>query len=184
MVDKESLLRVGCALVALAFVVVACSGGEEEVAPSDIAVSSSAFSEGSSIPMRHTCDGEDVSPPLSWSGAPSGTRSLALISDDPDAGSFVHWILYGIPADVAGLPESMTTGGVALIGAKSGTNDFGKTGYGGPCPPSGSHRYVFKVYALDAELNLESGVTKNELLEAMSGHILSDGQLTGTYQRQ
>ena len=150
-----------------------------------IVVTSSAFTEGSSIPAKYTCDGEDVSPPIAWSGVPKGARSLALISDDPDAGgTWVHWVLYGVPVDVTELSEAMPTTDVTPIGARNGTNDFKRLGYGGPCPPSGTHRYFFKLYALDTGLDLASGATKNDLLEAMEGHILARGQLMGTYRRQ
>jgi Raf kinase inhibitor-like YbhB/YbcL family protein len=146
-----------------------------------IAVSSSAFEEGKSIPSKHTCDGADVSPPLTLAGLPAETRALALIMDDPDApgGDYVHWVLYGMPAGTTALVE-----GAPPAGARQGRNDFGKTNYGGPCPPPGKpHRYYFKVYALDAELTLADGASKKDLLNAMKGHILAEGQLMGTYQR-
>lgn len=152
-----------------------------------IEVTSSAFTEGSAIPVRHTCDGEDVSPPLSWSGVPQETRGLALISDDPDApgGTWVHWVYYAIPADANGLPEGIADTESLPDGAMQGRNDFKRTGYGGPCPPKGSpHRYLFKLYGLDAQLDFAPGATKSELLGAMDGHILAQGQLMGTYQRR
>lgn len=151
--------------------------GEEEMA---IQVTSTAFSEAGTIPKKHTCDGQDVSPQLSWSGVPEGTKSLALIMDDPDApiGTFVHWVLYDIPADVKELPE-----GVQGVGVQ-GVNDFRRSGYNGPCPPRGpAHRYYFKIYALDTTLGLKAGARKADVEKAMQGHILAWGQLMGKYGR-
>ena len=146
---------------------------------------STAFSEGEMIPTRYTCDGPDVSPDLSWSAVPETAKSLALICDDPDApmGTWVHWVLFNIPSSASGLPAEMPSDAALENGARNGTNDFGRLGYGGPCPPGGTHRYYFKLYALDIELNLDSGVTKDQLLEAMQGHILAEGQLMGKYKR-
>ncbi len=148
-------------------------------------VSSSAFEEGDMIPIKYTCDGEDVSPPLAWEGVPEGTRSIALICDDPDApvGTWVHWVLYNLPPDSKGLPEAVPPAEVLENGARHGKNDWQRLGYGGPCPPGGTHRYYFKVYALDTVLELESGTTKAQLLEAMEGHVLAEGQLMGRYKR-
>jgi hypothetical protein len=145
-----------------------------------IQISSSAFAEGETIPQKYTCDGEDVSPPLSWSGIPEGTRSLLLIADDPDAprGTWVHWVLIDLPPDLQGLPEGSQGAGI------DGKNNFGRQGYGGPCPPRGSnHRYYFKLYALDKALALKAGATKSEAEKAMQGHILAWGQLMGRYGR-
>lgn len=145
-----------------------------------ITLTSSAFSEGGTIPKKHTCDGEDVSPALNWSGIPEGTKSLALIMDDPDApaGTWVHWVLYDLPPDLTGLPEG--TRGLGVEGMTS----FREPGYGGPCPPRGKpHRYFFKLYALDKILGLKAGVTKGDLEKAMQGHVLAQGQLMGTYGR-
>ena len=148
-----------------------------------IQVSSPSFEAGGFIPIKHTGEGQDVSPGLSWHGLPEETKEIALICDDPDAPRpepFVHWVVYKIPADRGGLPE----GGVQE-GALEGQNDFGRTGYGGPMPPKGHgvHHYHFKVYALDAELEAKTGLTKDQLLEAMEGHILDEGELIGTYER-
>ena len=193
MARLSSLARARLAALLLALIASACGGEdgkpaiEREVAPVSIEVTSTAFTEGSAIPVRHTCDGEDVSPPLSWSGVPQETRSLALISDDPDApgGTWVHWVYYAIPADANGLPEGIADTEALPDGAMQGRNDFKRTGYGGPCPPKGSpHRYMFKLYALDVPLDLAPGATKSELLGAMDGHILAQGQLMGTYQRR
>ena len=152
-----------------------------------IDLSSPAFSEGKPIPLKYTCDGPDISPPLSWKNLPEGTNSLALICDDPDApgGTWVHWILYGMGENVKELPEKVPTTPVLSNGARQGTNDFKRLGYGGPCPPrGGAHRYYFKLYALDSELSLNPGATKKDLLNVMDGHILSEGQLMGTYKRK
>lgn len=148
-------------------------------------ISSPAFSEGEMIPTRYTCDGPDDSPELSWSGVPEAAKSLALICDDPDApmGTWVHWVLFNIPSSAKGLTAAIPSDASLKNGARHGTNDFRRLGYGGPCPPGGTHRYFFKLYALDDELDLESGITKAELLEAMQGHILAEGQLMGTYKR-
>lgn len=145
-----------------------------------ILMTSLAFKEGETIPARYTCDAENVSPPLAWSGAPTGTQSLALIVDDPDAPAktWVHWVAYNIPAGQTSLAEGDSITGV------QGVNDFRKTGYGGPCPPKGKpHRYFFKLYALDGILNLKPGASKADLETAMSGHILAQGQLIGKYGR-
>ena len=150
-----------------------------------LVITSSAFSEGQAIPTRYTCDGPDVSPDLSWSGVPETATSLALICDDPDApmGTWVHWVLFNIPADADGLPAEIPSDAILENGARHGENDFGRLGYGGPCPPGGTHRYFFKLYALDTQLESDSGSTKAQLLAAMEGHILAEGQLMGTYSR-
>jgi Raf kinase inhibitor-like YbhB/YbcL family protein len=151
----------------------------------EIKVTSSAFKEGSMIPRQYTCDGEDISPPLAWAGVPEDTKSLALICDDPDApmGTWVHWVLFNIPAGIKELPAKIPSEKIIENGAKHGVNDFRKFGYGGPCPPGGTHRYYFKLYALDTEINLDPGITKAELLKAMEGHILAEGKLMGRYKR-
>ena len=148
-------------------------------------ITSSAFSEGEMIPARYTCDGSDVSPDLSWSGVPKTAKSLALICDDPDApmGTWVHWVLFNMPADAVGLPAEIPSDATLENGARHGKNDFRRLGYGGPCPPGGTHRYFFNLYALDTELNLDSGITKAQLVEAMQGHILAEAQLMGKYKR-
>ncbi len=151
----------------------------------DIILKSTAFGEEEMIPKKYTCDGMDVSPPLSWDSVPDGTMSLALICDDPDApmGTWVHWVLFNIPANIRELPENVPSQKILSNGAIHGTNDFRNFGYGGPCPPSGTHRYYFKLYALDTELSPEAGASKAELLKAMEGHILAEGQLMGKYGR-
>jgi Raf kinase inhibitor-like YbhB/YbcL family protein len=149
-------------------------------------LTSTAFKEGAPVPVKHTCDGADVSPALAWSGAPPGTRVFALIADDPDApaGTWVHWVLYNLPGTAAGLPENVAKT-ETLKDAVQGRNDFPRIGYGGPCPPPGKpHRYFFKLYALDAPLGLKAGATKQEVERAMQGHVLATAQLMGTYARQ
>ena len=151
----------------------------------DITITSSVFSEGGMIPKKYTCDAEDISPDLKWSGVPQGAKSLALICDDPDApvGTWVHWVLFNLPADVTTLAAGLPADATLKNGARHGKNDFRKLGYGGPCPPGGTHRYYFKLYALDTLLSLESGSTKAQLLATMKGHILAEGQLMGKYKR-
>ncbi len=151
-----------------------------------ITVTSSAFEEGKMIPGIYTCDGKDISPPLKIEGIPEETKSIALISDDPDApmGTWVHWVLYNLPPDTRDLQGNIPPDETLANGALHGISDFGRFGYGGPCPPSGTHRYFFKVYALDAMLGLSGRVTKSDLLTAMEGHILAEGQLMGRYKRQ
>ena len=150
-----------------------------------IRLTSTAFNEGEMIPAKYTCDGANVSPPLSWSGAPEKTKSLALIADDPDAPgkTWVHWVVYDLPASADSLPENVAKQETISSGGKQGTTDFKKIGYGGPCPPSGTHRYFFKIYALDDETELKPGATKDELLKAMEGHTVAQGQLMGKYKR-
>jgi hypothetical protein len=148
-------------------------------------VQSPAFAEGGRIPRSYTCDGKDVSPPLSWSGVPEGAKSLALICDDPDAPgkTWVHWVLFNLPPGTRGLPEGVPARAGVAGGGVQGTNDFRKLGYGGPCPPGGTHRYAFKLYALDLLLELAAGATKVELEEAIEGHVLGQTMLTGKYSR-
>ncbi|MCU0592519.1 MAG: YbhB/YbcL family Raf kinase inhibitor-like protein [Desulfobacterales bacterium] len=150
-----------------------------------VTLTSSAFTEGALIPKKYTCDAEDISPDLKWSGVPHEAKSVALICDDPDApvGTWVHWVLFNIPADVTALHAGIPAEAVLKNGARHGKNDFRKLGYGGPCPPGGIHRYYFKIYALDTLLTLESGSTKAQLSAAMKGHVLAEGQLMGKYQR-
>jgi Raf kinase inhibitor-like YbhB/YbcL family protein len=148
-------------------------------------IKSSAFGSGEMIASKYTCDGADFSPPLEWSGSPAGTKSFALVCDDPDApmGTWVHWVIYDIPQTATMLAEGITRGKELPGGGTQGVNDFRKIGYGGPCPPGGTHRYFFKLYALDTMLGLKPGITKDQLLKAMRGHILAEAQLMGTYRR-
>lgn len=144
---------------------------------------SSAFDEGEAIPEEHACDGSDTSPPLAWEGAPDGTESFVLIMDDPDApmGTWVHWVLYDLPAGTRSLGEDVPARTILEAGGTHGENSWGKIGYGGPCPPSGTHRYVFKLYALNGPLGLDPGADKREVERAMEGRILEEARLTGTY---
>lgn len=152
-------------------------------------VTSTAFKQAGAIPARYTCEGDDASPPLAWSGVPTGTKSLAMIVDDPDAPDpakpqrvYVHWVVYNIPPGTNSLPENASKKGLPA-GAVQGKNDFGKNGYGGPCPPIGRHRYFFKLNALDTELTGLSNATKADVLRAIEGHVLASGELMGTYQK-
>ena len=149
-------------------------------------LTSKAFDNNSTIPPKFTCDGEDISPTLSWSEPPASTKSLALICDDPDAPgkTWVHWVVYNLPPSTRSLPEAIPRGSNIPDGGLQGINDFRKLSYGGPCPPGGTHRYFFKVYALDRMLDLKSGATKAEVEAAMKGHILAEAQLIGRYRRQ
>jgi Raf kinase inhibitor-like YbhB/YbcL family protein len=151
-----------------------------------IEITSAAFEDGDAIPARYTCNGQDVSPPLSWESVPDGTRSLALIADDPDApsGTYVHWVIYNLPPDTRGLPEDVPNQQTLPDGAAQGVNGAGSVGYIGPCPPGGTHRYFFKIYALDTEIGLGGGATKEEALDAIEIHVVAEGQLIGTYRRR
>lgn len=150
-------------------------------------LTTTAFAEGQPIPRRHAFDDQDLSPTLQWSGVPPAAKSLALICDDPDApmGTWVHWVIYDLPPATAGLAEGVAKSPELANGAKQGVNDYKRIGYGGPCPPPGKpHRYFFKLYALDAKPDLKPGLMKKDLLKAMDGHVLAEGQLMGTYQRK
>jgi Raf kinase inhibitor-like YbhB/YbcL family protein len=181
---------------AVAFVVMltlAGCGGEVGTLPAvdpnrpKISLTSSAFSEGQVIPRDHTCDGKNLSPPLSWSDVPPDARSLVLLCDDPDAPlrTWSHWVVFNISPGLSGLSagiaevESLTL--QPRYSARQGRNDFGQLGYGGPCPPSGTHRYFFRIYALDTVLDLPRGVTRSSVLKAMEGHVIADGSLVGKY---
>lgn len=148
-------------------------------------LTSNAFEHGKTIPAKYSCRGEDVSPALAWGEPPAGTQSFALIMDDPDApvGTWVHWVLFNIPASARGLPEAFPANAALPDGSLSGQNSWGNTGYGGPCPPSGTHRYFFKLYALDETLAIDAGANKGELEKAMVGHILAQGELMGTFSK-
>ena len=158
----------------------------EDVALATLELTSEAFGPQEAIPERFTCDGEEISPPLSWSAPPDATRSFVLIVDDPDApmGTWVHWVLFNVPADARALPENVPAEDQLPDGSLHGNNSWRRSDYGGPCPPSGSsHRYVFKLYALDTQLDLEAGATKKQVLDAIDGHVLAYGELVGTYSR-
>lgn len=160
--------------------------GETDMA---LTITSSAFANGGNIPRAYTCEGQDIAPPLRWTGVPGKARSLVLIVDDPDAPdpkaprmTWVHWVLYNIPPDAGGLPEAVVSGGLPS-GTQEGLNDWHRTGYGGPCPPIGRHRYFFKLYALDTVLEGLKRPTKAKVEAAMKGHILEQAELIGTYQK-
>ncbi len=146
----------------------------------------SAFAAGQSIPRKYTCDGDDISPPLQWNNAPEGTQAFALIADDPDApvGTWVHWVLYNLPGETRALPEAVPPDADLPDGSRHGKSSWGRLGYGGPCPPGGTHRYFFKLYALDTVLDLAPGASKEQLLQGMEGHILAQTELMGLYSRQ
>lgn len=171
----------------IVFCIAACGSGpakgEKEMA---LNLSSKSFAAGETIPRQFTCDGEDQSPELHWTAPPAGTKTFALIADDPDApvGTWVHWVLFNLPANATSLPENVPRRDSLENGAVQGQNDFGRIGYGGPCPPPGKpHRYFFKLYALDSGVNLKSNATKSDLERAKKGHILAQGELMGRYGR-
>ena len=149
-------------------------------------LTSTAFGNGDLIPTKYTCDDQDISPPLQWRDPPEGTRSFALICDDPDApvGTWVHWVLYNLPASTRDLPEAVPSDSDLADGGRHGQNSWRRPGYGGPCPPGGTHRYFFKLYALDAELELAAGASKEQLLAAMNGHVLASTETMGVYSRR
>lgn len=186
---NKIIVRVACVLIGL---ILATASGCQTSEPSQsqelsegettmaLEISSPAFKDGETIPVEYTCNGKNISPPLAWSGLPAGTQTLALIADDPDApmGTWVHWVLYNLPASTVELPAGVQNPGI------EGTNSNRKTGYAGPCPPPGKpHRYFFKLYALDTSLALVPGATKAELEEAIRGHILAEGQFMGIFSR-
>jgi Raf kinase inhibitor-like YbhB/YbcL family protein len=183
----QRILRivVGCCfLFALA---VLSSRAAEKAGKDQMQLTSAAFTEGAAIPAKYTCDAKDVSPPLKWSGVPADAKSLALIADDPDApvGTWVHWVLYDLPATTSELAEDVPQAQHLAGGAKQGLNDFKRLGYGGPCPPHGKpHHYFFKLYALDVLLDLKPGLTRKDLERAMEKHILAQTQLMGAYKRK
>jgi Raf kinase inhibitor-like YbhB/YbcL family protein len=162
------------ALVALAAIVSFAAGGAK------MKITSSAFQQGGNIPSKLSCDGANTNPPLQISDVPSGAKSLVLVVDDPDApsGLFTHWTVWNIPPQTSTIAEGSTPKGV------QGTNDFGRSGYGGPCPPSGTHRYYFKILALDRELDLPSSAKRSKLDAAMKGHVIAQGELMGRYARK
>jgi Raf kinase inhibitor-like YbhB/YbcL family protein len=190
--------RIAWAVIVTGILMVSCQAQDQSQPAADsskpemeadsamaLTISSSAFDEAGMIPKKYTCDSVNVSPPLSWSGVPDGAQSIALTCDDPDAPSktWVHWVMYNIPPDTGSLTEGVPRDPVLPNGAVQAFTDFNLVGYGGPCPPSGTHRYYFKLYALDTKLELEGRVTKQVLLAAMEGHVLAEGVLMGRYAR-
>ena len=162
-----------------------CGVRSEGGAAMTLKFTSPDFASGGAIPKQFTCDGADISPALAWSDPPAGTQSFSLIADDPDApvGTWVHWVVFDLPATARSLAQNLPKTEQLESGARQGTNDFGKIGYGGPCPPHGTHRYFFKIYALDTKLNLKAGATKKDLERAQQGHVLAQGEYMGRYSR-
>jgi Raf kinase inhibitor-like YbhB/YbcL family protein len=196
------MMRWAAAVLLVAVVLTACGGDDAEpkgtstrtqpatptqaAATGTLTVQSDAFSEGEAIPERFSCEGDNLSPALSWDEPPPGTASVTLVMDDPDApsGTFTHWLLYDLPPDTASLPEGVETDDRPSVGGAQGENSGGRPGYTGPCPPPGqTHTYVFTMYALDAETGLEPGATANEVHAAIEAHVLASGVLTGTFGR-
>lgn len=178
----------GVILMAALLMAAGCAA-EDQVTPDaagGMQLRSAAFEDGGDIPAQYSCDGAGISPPLVWDHLPEETASLVLIMDDPDAamGTWVHWLLYNIPPDTVGLPEDLAGKSGMPPGSQHGENSWRKDAYGGPCPPSGDHRYFFKLYALDRRLALDSGAQKKELTAAMEGHVLDQVQLIAHYRRQ
>ena len=181
-------------VIALAAAIAVPGGGARDLAAEEkegtamgFELTSTAFADGGAIPVKYTCEGRDVSPPLAWSGVPAGAKSLALIVDDPDAPdpaapklTWVHWVLYNMPPDAGALAEAVTD---LPAGTRDGSNDWKRTGYGGPCPPIGRHRYFHKLYALDTVLPDLGAPSKQQLEGAMEGHVLGRTELVGTYQK-
>jgi Raf kinase inhibitor-like YbhB/YbcL family protein len=187
-VDKHNIYRLLLPVLCLTAILPGCEAAEPppEEMEMTLALSSTAFQEGDSIPDRYTCEGQDVSPPLSWGEPPAGTQSLVLIVDDLDSpgGRFTHWVIFDIPPNSRGLTESVPAQPRLPSGALQGKNDFGNIGYGGPCPPSGKpHRYRFILYAVDCSSGLEEGASKKQVLGAVEDHVVARGQLIGMYQR-
>lgn len=178
--------RIVCAALTLAMVIlaagIACAGGP----PGKLEVSTTAFRPGGTIPTQFTCSGENISPALAWSQPPAHTQSFVLIVDDPDApaGTWVHWVVYNLPASARRLPEGVPTGDAVAGGGRQGTNDFHQNSYGGPCPPPGKpHRYFFRLYALDTVLNMRAPVHRKDVDAAMQGHVLAQAETMGTFGR-
>lgn len=187
---KTMIARIPWLVAAMWLVLAASCSHEAEPNPTGVMkmqLTSTAFLDGQTIPQKYTGRGDDISPPLQWTGAPSRTKSFALICEDPDApmGTWTHWLIYNLPAGAAGLPENVAKTGSLPDGSRQGENNFHNLGYNGPAPPPGrAHRYFFKLYALDTVLPLDAGADKGGLMAAMNGHVLARGQLMGTYQSQ
>ena len=188
MVTKKDIIT-GITVV-LVFFIAGCefnnpaAGGKETAMP--IQVTSGSFQTNQVIPKKFTCDGENLSPSLAWSNLPVGSKSLAIVCEDPDApaGNFLHWLIFNIDPVIGGLPEGVSEKSSVIGLALQGKNGFGKVGYGGPCPPRGAtHRYFFRIYALDKTLELNSGAARPDLAKAMQGHVLGEGELMGLYSR-
>lgn len=194
MARRRTVIRQIAGIGCLGLTLIACTPDRSNDAADDsdsmlppnakvMQLKSANFNANSPMPEKYTCQGEGISPDLSWDAPPAEARSLTLIVDDPDApnGTFVHWVLYDLPPDVRQLPEAIEPKPILNQGGVQGKNDFGSYGYGAACPPNGTHRYVFKLYALDMILDLPPGATKAEVLQAMQSHILAGGELVGVY---
>ncbi len=191
--DRRPLLQSIFVLILFASLLIGCDDGDDDITIEppkgegfmSISLTSSAFPDGKTIPAKHTCDDKDISPSLRWSDPPEGTQSFVVICDDPDApsGTWVHWLLYNIPGDTRSLPEAVPIAPNLANGSSNGKNSWNNYGYGGPCPPSGTHLYVFKIYALDTVLNIDAGANRKILYKIMEEHVLARGELTGTYSR-
>ena len=187
---RQQVLTIGAAFLAGA-AIAACDSNapaanlQPPQGSAPIQITSTAFAAGASIPVQQTCDGKNLSPDLTWEGIPSDAQSLAIIAEDPDAPSkpFTHWVLYDLPPKTRQLPAGLPPQPFLTTGGGHGKNDFGRYGYGGPCPPRGTHRYVFKLYALDKLLDLPAGASKKEVLAAIAGHVRATGELMGKYSR-
>jgi Raf kinase inhibitor-like YbhB/YbcL family protein len=176
-----------CMMILIIVTLISCSSsGGDAKKGSVLEVRSTAFGHAKSMSDKYTCDDMDISPPIEWKNAPAGTKSFAIICETPDAptGNWVQWVIYDIPADMTNMPQSVAKTGQLGFGAKQGKNDFDQVGYSGPCLPAGEHRFFFRVYALDGPTNLKAGAKKEELVEAMKGHILAEGALMGIYARE
>jgi len=184
---KPFVFSVMIVMVFILMMFVSCSrSGEDAKKGAALDVKSTAFGNAKSMSDKYTCDDVDVSPPLEWKNVPAGTKSFAIICETPDAptGNWVQWVIYDIPADITSLPQSVAKTAQLDFGARQGKNDFDQLGYAGPCLPAGEHRFFFRVYALDGPTNLKAGAKKEELVEAMKGHILAEGALMGVYGRE
>jgi Raf kinase inhibitor-like YbhB/YbcL family protein len=188
---KQRVLTIGAVLLA-GVALLACqpnapvANSISPQAPETIQITSTAFAPGALIPTKQTCDGKNLSPDLTWEGIPAGTQSIAMITEDPDAPfkPFTHWVLYDLPPKTRQLPAGLPPQPFLVMGGGHGKNDFGRYGYGGPCPKNGTHRYIFKLYALDKLLDLPAGATKTEVLAAIAGHVKATGELMGKYSRK
>lgn len=183
---RPPLFRAAALLAACAMTIAAGAAQSQKGTSMSFELTSTAFTQGKPIPAKYTCDGQNISPPLQWHMPPQNARSFALIMDDPDApgGTWVHWVLYNLPATAHALAEGFPAQASLADGSRNGTNSWPRLGYGGPCPPGGTHHYFFKLYALDRMIELAPGAAKEQLLSAMQGHILGQAELMGTYSRR
>ncbi len=187
--NRSGIVRAACVALVAAAAILLTSLGSRELAAQEVAttmtLTSSAFTEGGRIPAQYTCSGDGISPPLAWSGAPAGTKSFALIVEDPDApmGTWIHWVVFNIPATAHELPQAVPSAARLADGSVQGVGSGAAHQFQGPCPPSGTHRYYFRIYALDTTLSLPPTARKPALIDAMKGHILAEGALMGRFSR-